>query len=673
MERKAGNAAWSWMVSAALAAALIALGFLFVRHAQDASLKRSQTLTVAAQAALDRSDFESAARYALAAMQGKDWPLVGFDAHKAEIVLAGAVAYSPALPGGLHFDCGVGSVAYSADGTILAVTLTGGNLQLWAVSNHRLLASVPFDAGYAEHPSFSPDNRTLKIADRAWALTPSKDGTIQMTDLPAAPTPSPASKIVKALEDAADRSNYEFPDTYLATSPDGSAVLSAKGHHLHLWNTRTGQVTDIIPSPYIELDSDFDQAVYSPSGRLIALRAGDSVVILDAKTMKLNGAVLRSDQSVQLTRFSSDDESLAVVNDLTALQVYDTHNLDPQGQVMRQIGLVSDADFSPDGETIAVAGGDGLVRFWRVKTGMPTRKIQLPRFESRSDVVNLDAWIARDDKTIAIMDYNKDKGTHVSLWDIAQGTMIGLPLAERSDARIAGISDDNALYISANSLSLLSLIDTRTHAVLRQGIPAAPEDCGYRIAMSSDHRYLACSRVTDFALFDLKGAGHWQTLAIPAGGLAFTSDSKSLRAYDPDNGDLTTFVDLATLKRVKRPEPAHEQANAPLIFNGTVTVAAGHDSPSYVDVKTGHRIGPERQVDWGTGNVAANQAQVHIIDFDHALTTYRVDPAIGLRGKALKDLACNKILPGDLSMFRDDELEQTPLLDPKRDRNACSR
>ncbi|WKL56549.1 WD40 repeat domain-containing protein [Asticcacaulis sp. ZE23SCel15] len=363
MKMKAGLA---WAIAVAvLFVGLVSLGWLTILIAKKAAEQRSQTLTVNAQDAFEIADFESAARFSIAAINGREAFLIGFDSGKAEKILTDVVSKSPALNGRIYFKQSVDAVAYSPNGKYLATASGPNGIQIWDALTHKLLASAaPTDGMNVYSLVFTGDGQSLISDDvDTWTVQPTNYGEANLN------LSSKASRIDSPAQILIAKIKNSDKETYLATSPDLSTVLTSNGRSLRIWDVASRTVTTPDWSREVELDHDVGMAWYAPNGKYIAVTSGTAVIIIDGKNFTFTGAIVRlnDNQNPWDAKFSPDGERLAIMPDPTTVQIFITSTMEAEGPLLRQIGVVSDVAFSPDGHTLAVAGGDWQVRFWDLK------------------------------------------------------------------------------------------------------------------------------------------------------------------------------------------------------------------------------------------------------------------------------------------------------------------
>ncbi len=176
--------------------------------------------------------------------------------------------------------------------------------------------------------------------------------------------------------------------TAVAISPDGSTIASANASFndpslselfaIHLWDAATG---DYIRS--IAVSAPITSLAFSPvDTQLAAGTVAGTLLLVDAEageTAAEVGSTPPADGEVITVVQYSDDGSLLAVGTGTTITVWDA--TDPQNLTTVQT-LTTDAPiralaFTPDGETLAVSGGDpsvpdaatSSIRVWDVRSG----------------------------------------------------------------------------------------------------------------------------------------------------------------------------------------------------------------------------------------------------------------------------------------------------------------
>ncbi len=160
----------------------------------------------------------------------------------------------------------------------------------------------------------------------------------------------------------------------LAVSPDGSTVAGAgQGNALCFWEAATGKLRHMTKATDVPVQ--LHAVDFSPDGTAVAVgdSRGRAVVIPDWKTNK--GSAMACDErhggKVEAVRFAPDGQTVASAGADGVVRVWDPAT----GHVLRTLpghqGAAHAVAFSPDGKTLASAGEDGTVRTWDVTTGAP--------------------------------------------------------------------------------------------------------------------------------------------------------------------------------------------------------------------------------------------------------------------------------------------------------------
>ena len=107
-------------------------------------------------------------------------------------------------------------------------------------------------------------------------------------------------------------------------------------------------------------------------------------------------------------------------------RLYDTRTWKPVGLPLRSSqGGYSGVDFSPDGRTLAIAGGEGRVELWDVATRKERRELTDPAAATSAEPALSAVRYSPDGSVIAA---GPQETNHVTLWATATGRVIGRPI-----------------------------------------------------------------------------------------------------------------------------------------------------------------------------------------------------------------------------------------------------
>jgi WD40 repeat protein/tRNA A-37 threonylcarbamoyl transferase component Bud32 len=284
---------------------------------------------------------------------------------------------------------GLANYAISSDSKLLVGASQTGTARVWELQSGRSLIE-PF-----EHQGFI---RTIRFDGNSRVLTGSIDASAQLWDvrmrLPSIPPPP------QRLRGSEARFNHA----------GNQALVSAQGNALQVWDADTGRpVSPLLFHPGDPDKSAFWCAEFSPDDSKILAAGMGSIRVWDARSFQLS-LDLSVPEAPRTTHFSSDGHyiismygrgqawiwnaetgayigaTLENAGDLTTVEVHPsrpefvlTHaNGDARcwtlpdiaaGPVLRHRGIVWSGTYSPDGNRVVTACGDGAARIWNPLTG----------------------------------------------------------------------------------------------------------------------------------------------------------------------------------------------------------------------------------------------------------------------------------------------------------------
>ena len=298
---------------------------------------------------------------------------------------------------------------------------------------------------------------------------------------------------------------------------------------------------------------------------LEALRLDDSV---DSRSTLLgaleHGSRIRAwlqgfETPVEATAFSPDGKLLASVT-LDGTTLWDTATWRPVGPPLRSSqGGWQGVDFSPDGRTLAIAGGKGRVELWDVSTRKELRQLRDPA-AARSREPQLS--VVRYSPDGSVIAAGPQETNHVTLWATAKGQVIGRPITTNppgSGAQSIAFSPDSKRIAVPGAAGTVGIWEVATGQ--RVGEPLAIGSADVEAAI-------------------------------------FASGGRTLIASD-DSGSVS-IVDIGTDRPIHPPlsvgdEPA---ASLDLSPDGRLLAVASFQGSVFVwDLRTGARYGPTLTAD----------------------------------------------------------------------------
>ncbi len=314
-------------------------------------------------------------------------------------------------------------VAFSPDGATLATGGDDGNVRLWDVATQQEIgAPMSSDLKPVEAVTFGPDGATVAAA--------SSDGTVQLWD---ASTQRETGTTMTAGP-AAVRA--------LAFSPGGKFLAAgADDGNVRLWDVATqtqAGATMATGAPVAAVS-------FNANGTTLATAEGDGGTELWAfATQKQTGAALTAQGSGRVSglAFSPDASVLATGDGNGTIELWNPAGFHQSSAPIATgtpespaaAGGHAPAVFSAHGDVLAVSDGRGTVRLWNALTRRPAGRAAA----SHHAVTGL--ALSPDGTTLAVAG-----GGRLQLWSTATGQRIGGPLPSADAAGPVAFSPDGRL------------------------------------------------------------------------------------------------------------------------------------------------------------------------------------------------------------------------------------
>ena len=450
----------------------------------------------------------------------------------------------------------VSAVAYSPDGTRMAIGDRAGRLQVWDAETSEVLLLWEGHSATVWSVVYSSDGRTIASGG--------EDKTVKVWD-------AVTGELLQTSEEHLEQVNS------VACSPDGKTIASVSvDKTVKVWDRVTGKLLQILKGHSGAVMS----VVYSPDGKTIASGSDDKTVkVWDGVAGELLQTLEGHSGRIFCVVYSPNGTSIASSSLDKTVKVWDRLT----GELLRTLeghsGTVMSVVYSPDGKTIASGGDDKTVKVWDVSTGLLLRTL-----EGHSNWI-FSVVYSPDGKTIASGSYDKT----VKVWDVSTGFLLRT-LEENSNMISCVVcSPDGKSLISGGSDGTLKVWDVSTGILLRT--LEGDADWVYSVIYSPDGQSIAsCSDdgmvkvwdvFTGTLLQTLKGHSSMVTTIVysPDGKLiASGSDDETVKVWDTSTGKL-----LRTLE-------AHSTMVLSVVYSpdGKLMVTGSHDEPVKVwDASTG--------------------------------------------------------------------------------------
>jgi WD40 repeat protein len=245
----------------------------------------------------------------------------------------------------LPMDKPVFRAAYSPNGSLLALAV-GYEIQIYSLSESRLVASLAGHENTVSSVTFSPDGKFL--------LSSSWDRTVRLWQV------ADGSQVYR-LRLAGEATSAAF-------SPDGiQFVVGLSDKTAGVFNTNDGSVTNALKGH----DGAILSVAYSPDGKWIATGGNDKTAkIWNRADGKLERTLTWHDGPILALQFSPDGKTIATASSDGTVRVWSV----PDGKPLQTLGghasYVYGIRFSPDGKNIASTSTDGTVCLWDIGEGI---------------------------------------------------------------------------------------------------------------------------------------------------------------------------------------------------------------------------------------------------------------------------------------------------------------
>lgn len=239
----------------------------------------------------------------------------------------------------------VPSLAWSSDGTRLAVAGSDGVVSIWQMDSREPLS---FSAGEEQEitvVAWSPDSTRLAVA--------SNDCVIRIWDA------ASGQVLVTCV------SNHEEIST-LAWSPDSVGLASAgSNREVRIWNTASGKITAIVQGHGDEVLS----VAWSPDGTLLASASYDGTVQVHEMPGQKRLWMSSNPAPVYALVWSPDGTRLAAASYDASISVCEATMGGVFSIYRGHTASVFALSWSPDGMSLASGGDDTTVQIWEPVTG----------------------------------------------------------------------------------------------------------------------------------------------------------------------------------------------------------------------------------------------------------------------------------------------------------------
>ncbi|KAK6509042.1 hypothetical protein TWF481_003807 [Arthrobotrys musiformis] len=363
--------------------------------------------------------------------------------------------------------------AYSTDGeTVLLARKKGSSYKILikSSSSNESWDKLKLEANAL---AFSPDCRLIAYLFR---------GELKLWDIK-------AGKVLRAFETGITNEEPDHPGrnptTSILFSPNGEFIASKSNNTMRLFDAETGECVTVV-----RYSSAIEAISISPNSRMLACALGDATVKLwDIPEGHECQSLTGCEEIVGSMAFSPDSEMIATASALTSpvsipikakvsIRIWNTTT----GELLRVLEAhdcrSNSIAFPPDGQTLILASGDGIVRRWNIATGEA-----IPATECRSIDRRLwhgtDISISPTGESIALTSSSSGVDlAFIRLWDKDMSTVMHTlegcgkpidPVVFSPNGRIIAAAFNNLNFAPADGRGSaeIKIWDVETGALLR--------------------------------------------------------------------------------------------------------------------------------------------------------------------------------------------------------------
>lgn len=244
------------------------------------------------------------------------------------------------------------SVAFAPDGRTLVTGDQNGNVVVWSAAEGRMLAHGNAGMRVVADVAYSPDGALIAAASEGWTAEP---GSVWLFD--------PATGAVAKRLTIDEETRWLAPVKRALFAADGRAVLAGTGDGAVVrWSWLEGTVVNESAAHRAAVTA----LALTPEGDLFtaghdgALRRWDAAGALRATL----------DGTPPITAVAIG-QSIVASGGADGTLTFWTENGERRGRVEAHTGKINALALRPDGQLLASAGDDGMIRLWTWPTGEP--------------------------------------------------------------------------------------------------------------------------------------------------------------------------------------------------------------------------------------------------------------------------------------------------------------
>jgi WD40 repeat protein len=326
------------------------------------------------------------------------------------------------------------SVAFNPEGTVLASSSVDQSIKLWDVSTGDCLNTLQGYIGAVMSVAFSPDGTTLASghADRTVRLW--KSGQ--------------CLKILHGHEDIVEAVAFSSKGNLLASSSDDCTV--------RLWDIDAGECLQIF-----EGHEDIIWSIaFSHNGNVLASGSEDKTIRLwNAETGNCIKTLSGHTHTVFAVSFSYDGSTLATGSGDRTIRLWDLKTAQCFKTLTGHNHWVRSVAFHPERLVLASSSGDEMVKLWEIDTGFCMRTFQ--GHTGRS-------WTAKNDNQNDSQVSGNISNEHLlNLWEVTSGQQFRILQGYTNAVRSVVFNLEQTILASGGDDSIIRLWDIQSGECIR--------------------------------------------------------------------------------------------------------------------------------------------------------------------------------------------------------------
>jgi WD40 repeat protein len=251
-------------------------------------------------------------------------------------------------------------VAYSPDGTTLAIAGADGSVRLVDPVNRQVRSILEVHQGRLLGMAFSPDGTILATAG--------DDKTVKLWN-------------VSTGHESLTIPEFRVRSTSLAFSRDGKVLAAAcRDRSARLWSTATGELLRTFKGS----KGDILTVALSPDGKTLATAGGQGkefgeVILWDIATGEKKFMLSGHVRVVRTVAFAPDGSALASGSNDGTVRLWDPATGQERTTLRRSPRQITGVAYSPDSQTLATLSNDNTVKLWDVAAKKERATLRAPK------------------------------------------------------------------------------------------------------------------------------------------------------------------------------------------------------------------------------------------------------------------------------------------------------